>query len=217
MTLEWTRGTCPRCGSGDVVHSLIGMPTLEAMETAPEWVSFPGCVAVGPDRACLACDHEWWADHVGFAEPWDHEEGDDGARGTPLRVVGAVLVTADGLRILAARRRPSIPTAGRWEFPGGKIEPGESPQAALVRELREELGIEVEVGWLIGRGTGWAGERELHLDCYWARPVGPSPTTSTDHDLLEWVELDALLTRDWAEPDVPIVETIAAGERPRFS
>ncbi|WP_152354028.1 NUDIX domain-containing protein [Brachybacterium subflavum] len=61
-----------------------------------------------------------------------------------IAVVGAIIVR-DGL-VFAARRSPERSAGGLWEFPGGKVEPGETPQEALVRELREELGVRVEVG-----------------------------------------------------------------------
>lgn len=220
MTIHWVRGTCPRCGSGQVLHHIIGMPLFEAMETSPAWVRWEGCTGLGPERECQACEHQWEPDDVGFAEEgeeiWDSRTDETiPPPPAPLRVVGAVLI--DGERILAARRGPGTRAAGLWEFPGGKIEPGESPQHALIRELHEELDIEVEVGWLIGRGLGSAGERELHLDCYWARPTGPAPTTSTDHDRLEWAEPARLADREWAEPDIPIVQEILAGASPRFT
>ncbi len=220
MTISWERGTCPRCGSAEVLHRVLGMPVLEALESSPDWVRWEGCTSLGPERECGACEHQWSPADVGFAEE-DEESWDVAADEAvpappaPLRVVGAVLV--EGARILAARRAPHTRDAGRWEFPGGKVEPGESPQQALARELREELGIEAEVGWLIGRGHGSAGERELHLDCYWARPTGPAPTTSTDHDRLEWLEPAQLPARDWAAPDVPILLEILTGATPRFT
>ncbi|ATG53195.1 hypothetical protein CFK38_09890 [Brachybacterium vulturis] len=176
-------------------------------------------MGLGPERECQECGHAWRPEDVGFAEepePWydPRTEAEHPGDPAPLRVVGAVLV--DGDRVLAARRAPEKHAAGLWEFPGGKIEPGESPQQALSRELGEELGTEVEVGWLIGRGEGRAGDRALHLDCYWVRLTGPAPTVSTDHDLLDWVARRELAGRAWAGPDVPIVERIVAGAVPRF-
>lgn len=216
---RWERGTCPRCASVQVRHHVIGMPMAGAIEASPTWVIWEGCTGLGPDRDCLDCEHSWWADDIGFAEepePWidgltDEEEPADPA---PLRVVGAVIVR--GERILAARRRPGKSAAGRWEFPGGKIEPGESPQQALARELREELGVEITVGWLIGRGEADAGDRDLHLDCYWARLEDGGPLTSTDHDRLEWVTRSELANREWADADVPVVTQIREGAEPRF-
>lgn len=64
-----------------------------------------------------------------------------------LTVVAAALVDADG-RVLLQQRPPGKAMAGLWEFPGGKVEPGERPEAALIRELREELGIETEAACL---------------------------------------------------------------------
>ncbi|MGO1354091.1 MAG: NUDIX domain-containing protein [Brachybacterium tyrofermentans] len=206
---RWQRGTCPRCGGGQVLHRVIGMPVPGAMESSPSWVVWAGCTGLGPDRECGGCGHSWWAHDVGFAD--DEEEPEDPA---PLRVVGAVIVRDD--RFLAARRRPGKSAGGRWEFPGGKIEPGESPQQALIRELREELGVEVTVGWLLGRGEADAGDRDLHLDCYWTRLDHDGPLASTDHDRLEWVTRDQLATRDWADADVPVVAQILEGAEPRF-
>lgn len=221
MSFEWVRGTCPRCGTDQVLHHVIGMPMLEAYESSPPWVIWEGCVGLGPDRECLDCAHSWSSDDVGFAEepePRYDPLTDEAHPGdpAPLRVVGAVIVRED--RILAARRAPGRSAAGLWEFPGGKVEPGESPQQALARELREELGIEVEIGWLIGRGEADARDRDrdLHLDCYWARLNAAEPAGSTDHDRLEWVDRAHLQGLAWAGPDVPIVEAIVDGAVPRF-
>lgn len=221
MSFDWVRGTCPRCGTDQVVHHVIGMPVMEAYDSSPAWVYWAGCMGLGPDRECEHCGHSWWSQDVGYAE--EPEPGDDdlsdeeeAVEPAPLRVVGAVIVRGD--QILAARRAPGRSAAGLWEFPGGKVEPGESPQQALARELREELGIEVEIGWLIGRGEADARDRDrdLHLDCYWARLNAAEPAGSTDHDRLEWVDRAHLQGLAWAGPDVPIVEAIVDGAVPRF-
>lgn len=219
MSFEWVRGTCPRCGTDQVLHHEIGMPMLEAYESSPSWVIWEGCTGLGPDRECQDCGHAWQSGDVGFAEepePWYDSRTDEEHPGAPapLRVVGAVIVRGD--QILAARRAPGRSAAGLWEFPGGKVEPGESPQQALRREVREEMGVEVEIGWLIGRGEADAGDRDLHLDCYWARLEAMEPVSSTDHDRWEWVDRTRLQDRDWAGPDVPIVEVIVGGAVPRF-
>lgn len=133
---------------------------------------------------------------------------------TPLLVVGAVIT--DKERILAARRRPELRAGGLWEFPGGKVEPGESPQQALARELSEELGVRAQVGGFIGRGVQDLGERELHLDCYWVRLLGDAPRTSTDHDLLRWCTPAELTELTWAAPDRPIVQRVQEGMCPMF-
>ncbi|MGO1198263.1 MAG: (deoxy)nucleoside triphosphate pyrophosphohydrolase [Dermabacteraceae bacterium] len=215
----WVRGTCPRCGGDQVLHHVIGMPMLEAHESSPPWVIWEGCVGSGPERECQECGHAWWPEDVGVAEVPERwydagTEEELPVEPAPLRVVGAVIVR--GEQILIARRAPGRSAARLWEFPGGKIEPDESPQQALVREVREELGVDITVGWLIGRGEADIGDRDLHLDCYWARLEGMDPAGSTDHDRLEWVDRADLPNRDWAGPDVPIVEAIVAGAVPRF-
>lgn len=219
--LRWDRGSCPRCGSDQVLHRVIGMPLADAVDSAPSWVSWEGCTGFAPERECLSCTHSWWESDHGFAQAEDeewydaHDEEMVPAPPPPLRVVGAVIVEGD--RFLTARRGPGKSAAGLWEFPGGKIEPGEAPQQALARELREELSVDIEVGWLIGRGESRSPARTIHLDCYWARLRGGPPAASTDHDLLEWVGREQLERRDWALPDVPIVRALLDGAEPTFT
>ncbi|WP_243074245.1 (deoxy)nucleoside triphosphate pyrophosphohydrolase [Microbacterium sp. SS28] len=121
----------------------------------------------------------------------------------PLDVVAAV-IERDGL-ILACRRRAEKSAGGRWEFPGGKVEPGETPTAALVREIREELGIGIRVtGLLTDDVTG-----PIRLICLLAELEDDAPTASTDHDELRWVEPARLGSLAWADADLPAVRLLA--------
>jgi 8-oxo-dGTP diphosphatase len=138
----------------------------------------------------------------------------------PLEVVAAVV--ADGGRYLACRRRPERSAGGKWEFPGGKVEPGETAAAALVREIREELGVEVAPGAELCSADTEVGDRTIRLICLRATLTGPPPVASTDHDLLAWVAPADLSALDWAEPDLPAVRLLTAvpaardpGESPR--
>ncbi|QIG39695.1 (deoxy)nucleoside triphosphate pyrophosphohydrolase [Microbacterium sp. 4R-513] len=122
----------------------------------------------------------------------------------PIDVVAAV-IEHDGL-FLACRRAAHKAAAGKWEFPGGKVEPGESPAEALEREIREELGIGIHVtGHLTTDMTG-----PIRLICLIARLDGERPTASTDHDELRWVAREGLAGLDWAEADLPAVRRLSA-------
>ena len=118
-------------------------------------------------------------------------------------VVGAAIVR-DGT-VLAARRTAPVEAAGRWEFPGGKVESDETPEDALVREVDEELGCRIEVtGWL--PGSALIGERH-ELRVAFAVLIEGEPTP-TEHDLIRWVgpaEFDAI---DWLEPDRPFLAAL---------
>ena len=122
---------------------------------------------------------------------------------TSVIVVGAAIVRDDA--VLCARRSAPPRLAGKWEFPGGKVEAGETDAEAVVRECREELGVEVTVGAKVGEDARI--DDRLTLRVYLARlePGQPEPSPLEDHDRLAWVPRGELLDLDWLAPDVPIV------------
>jgi 8-oxo-dGTP diphosphatase len=128
----------------------------------------------------------------------------------PLIVVAAAIVVAGsgaGRRLLVAQRSYPPELAGRWELPGGKVEPGESEPAALVRECREELGIEIEVGERAGDDAPTVGVTGT-LRVYWAS-IRAGVAVPGEHSDLRWLGPDELLDVDWVSPaDREIVETI---------
>ncbi|MBV7700753.1 (deoxy)nucleoside triphosphate pyrophosphohydrolase [Streptomyces sp. TRM70350] len=122
-------------------------------------------------------------------------------------VVGAALL--DGGRLLAARRSAPPELAGRWELPGGKVEPGETPEAALVRELREELGVEAEA---VRRVPGQWPLRAPYVLQVWTtrlRTGSPEPKALQDHDELRWLTAGTLWSVEWLEQDVEAVRAVA--------
>jgi 8-oxo-dGTP diphosphatase len=131
-------------------------------------------------------------------------------------VVGAVLV--DDLerptRVLAACRSSGSPEVlGRWEFPGGKVEAGESPPEALRRELVEELSIDVTLGAELGPGTGWAISDRLVLRLFVGQIVSGVPTAGPAHDAVRWLGPDDVDAVDWLDSDreaLPLVRDLLA-------
>lgn len=127
-----------------------------------------------------------------------------------LHVVGAAMIE-DG-RVLVCRRAPHVRRGGYWELPGGKVEAGESEGDAIVRELREELGVEVEVVRRLGACDHDYPEIGIRLVAWQVRRVAGEPA-GTDHDALRWVTEDALDTLDWAPADLPLVDAVRAALR----
>lgn len=130
---------------------------------------------------------------------------------SPLRVVAAVIT--DGDKVLAFRRGPHVRDGGLWEFPGGKVEAGESPEEALRRELREELGVDSAIGQRVTRDSTRIGDRVIDLDCYWVT-LDSVPASSTDHDAIDWVPIERAHDLNWAMPDLPAVDRLRGGARP---
>jgi len=123
-----------------------------------------------------------------------------------MEVVCAVVRDANG-RVLAAQRPPGKAQAGRWEFPGGKIEPGEAPEAALVREIAEELGCLLVVGGALAPVVHPYPGGQICLRPYEAAIIGGEPTAH-EHSALKWVLLEEIDPHEWAPADVPILREL---------
>lgn len=122
-----------------------------------------------------------------------------------LVVVGAAIL--DGGRLLAAQRSAPPALAGRWELPGGKVEPGETAEAALLRECREELGVDVRLGRRVGRDWPIGNEGVLQV---WLATIADGELACREHAQLRWLGVDELYDVDWLRADLPIVEKLAA-------
>lgn len=124
-----------------------------------------------------------------------------------IRVVGAVF--HDGERFLACRKKPGKPLEGHWEFPGGKIELGETPEQALAREIREELNLIAEVGQKVTTTTYEYDFATIELTTFYCTLVD-GDLRLTDHDDTKWVTSTEAAHLTWAPADIPAVEAIAS-------
>ncbi|GAA4111921.1 8-oxo-dGTP diphosphatase [Enteractinococcus coprophilus] len=129
-------------------------------------------------------------------------------------VVGAAILD-DATRptqMLAARRKAPKSLAGYWEFPGGKVEPEETPTGALVREIREELGVEIEILEHIAAPSdaGWRLDNGMNMHVYTAIVRLGKPEPLIEHDRLEWAALTAsdLHELEWIPADRLILDAI---------
>ncbi|MEM1009054.1 MAG: GNAT family N-acetyltransferase [Myxococcota bacterium] len=123
-----------------------------------------------------------------------------------LNVVGAVICNDAG-QILCALRGSEMSSPNVWEFPGGKREPGETPEQALRREIREELGCSIEVYTQIEQTVHEDNATRLHLSTYYARILEGTPTP-VEHAALRWVARDDLDGLAWAPADEPTVRHV---------
>lgn len=113
--------------------------------------------------------------------------------------------------VLAARRKPGTHLAGYWEFPGGKIEAGETPQQCLERELYEEFTIQSRIKDKVGENIHHYDEKTVCLIAYIAEHTG-GEFDPKDHDQLSWLTLDQLDTVKWAPADIPLVDIYRASK-----
>jgi 8-oxo-dGTP diphosphatase len=127
-----------------------------------------------------------------------------------IRVVAAVLCRSG--KILLARRAPGKQMGGLWEFPGGKVEEGETLAAALAREMKEELGLAVIVGKRLMRKRIAYDFGEIELIFMLCRCADEGTLKPKDHDMLEWVAPERLREFRLAPGDVPVAERLSRGE-----
>lgn len=122
-----------------------------------------------------------------------------------LQVVGAMIENEEG-RILSVLRPLGKKLGNYWEFPGGKIEEGESKEEAIVREIWEELDCHIEVKEKIGESTKDYGEGILTLTVF--RCEMKNPITIKEHDAYVWIKPENLFSLVWAPVDLPILKEI---------
>lgn len=120
--------------------------------------------------------------------------------------VTAAIIQNKG-KILIARRPPKDKLAGKWEFPGGKIELGETPEECLRREIKEELNIEILVRDFFADSTYKYPNRTIHLQAYWCNWISGKIELHS-HDLIEWVDIANLKQFDFAPADVPFIDKL---------
>ncbi|USL27995.1 8-oxo-dGTP diphosphatase MutT [Priestia megaterium] len=121
------------------------------------------------------------------------------------KVVAAII--KDKNQLLIAKRNLKDPLAGKWEFPGGKMEPGETPEECLVREIKEELRIEIEIGDFYDDNVYGSKDQAIHLMFYWAQVMN-GEITPVVHDEIKWIAVNELLRFDFAPADIPIVKRL---------
>lgn len=126
-----------------------------------------------------------------------------------IRVVAAIIkaINENGEPIIFATQRGYGDFKGGWEFPGGKIEEGETPQEALVREIREELETEITVGELIDTIEYDYPTFHLSMDCFWAEIVSGDLVLKV-HEAAKWLTKDELNSVEWLPADITLIEKI---------
>ena len=126
-------------------------------------------------------------------------------------LVSAAIIYADG-KVLVGQRRKADRHAGKWEFPGGKVETGESPQQALVRELQEELKIRAYVGSELARYEhDYSSGTRIHLLFFAVKKFEGEPQGQV-FEQIQWKALTALPALDFLEGDIDFVRRLARGE-----
>ena len=119
-----------------------------------------------------------------------------------INVAAGILIKNN--KVFAARRKPGLHLAGFWEFPGGKIEFGESAVQCLERELREEFGIEIQVNDYIGENVHAYENKTIRLIAYQVEHLS-GDFQLFDHDQVKWLAISELDSLAWAEADIPLI------------
>ncbi|AGK52365.1 replicative DNA helicase [Bacillus sp. 1NLA3E] len=123
-----------------------------------------------------------------------------------IYVVGAVII--ENGKILCAQRGTTKSLPLKWEFPGGKIEKGESPQEALFREINEEMQCKIEIGEQIDKTVYEYDFGIVHLTTFFCQLIEGKPIL-TEHESIKWLAPNELTTLDWAPADIPTIEKLS--------
>ncbi len=123
-----------------------------------------------------------------------------------VHVVGAIIENQNG-KILCALRGPEMTLPNYWEFPGGKIEEGETKKEALKREIHEELGCEIEVFDQIEDTTFEYEKVIVRLETFMSKIISGTPTLS-EHAEIRWISREELPSLNWAPADIPAIEKL---------
>ena len=123
----------------------------------------------------------------------------------PNLVVGAAIIV-DG-RLLAAQRSEPPELAGGWEFPGGKVEPGETDEQAIIRECREELGVGIAVGQRVGEEWPFHNGYVMHV---WTATLDEGEPQALEHSDLRWLSEEELFDVAWLPADLCVLEALRA-------
>lgn len=122
-----------------------------------------------------------------------------------VKVVAAII--RGGNRILATQRGYGEQKDG-WEFPGGKVESNETPEAAIVREIREELNADIEVTGFLTTVEHDYPTFHLSMDCFWARLAEGTEMKLLEHEAAKWLSIEDINSVDWLPADIKVVEAI---------
>lgn len=123
-----------------------------------------------------------------------------------MKEVTAAIIIKDH-QVLIAQRAPDDKLAGKWEFPGGKIEPGETPEECLKREIKEELNVEIEVLDFFGDSVYPYSTGKIRLMAYWCKLVSGDISLEV-HSQIAWAAPSELGSFDFAPADIPLVEKL---------
>ncbi len=123
-----------------------------------------------------------------------------------IDVVAAIIENEKG-EVLIAKRKKGKKLAGYWEFPGGKVEKGESPEQSLVRELNEEMNLEIEIGDYLGENIHFYDRGAIRLLAFKGKITG-GEIKLVDHDAYVWIDLHDIKNVKLAPADIPLIEML---------